>query len=235
MVGFVSVAMVSAMAAPASIGIATAKGSFRVDDSYVAGNATLFEGVSVETGTNTGELSLSKTRVAMAADTRGRVFQDRMVLDRGKVQWGGSAFRTLVGELQIVGADGASKAVVTRKGEGVQVASLSGTVNVLSSTGAIVMSVPAGNAFDFTPEPQGASAGDKTDPSDPNKKGNKKKKAAAAAGAGGAAAGGVAAGAGAAAGISTAAAIGIGVGVVAAGGTAIGVLATRDNSSSASR
>jgi hypothetical protein len=205
---FTSLAMVHAVAAPAAIGIATAKGSFRVDDSYVAGNATLFEGASVETGTNTGELNLSKARVAMAAETRGRVFQDRMILDRGKVQWGGTAFRTLVGELQIVGANDASKALVTRKGEGVQVASLSGTVNVLSASGEMLMAVAPGMAFDFNPEPQGASPGDKTDPSTPPNK-NKKKKAAAA-------------------GLSTGAKVGIGVGVAAAaGGVAAGVVATR--------
>src|SRR5882724_11085480 len=95
---FVSLAMVHALAASATIGIATAKGSFRVDDSYVAGNATLFEGAAIETGNSTGELNLSKAKIVMATDTRGRVFQDRLVLDRGKVQWGGSTFRTVAGE-----------------------------------------------------------------------------------------------------------------------------------------
>ncbi|HEY3741047.1 MAG TPA: hypothetical protein VGL53_14445 [Bryobacteraceae bacterium] len=156
---FVSLAMVQALASPPSIGIATAKGSFRVDDSYVAGNATLFEGAAVETGVNSGELNLSKTRVTIGADTRSRVFVDRLILDRGKVQWAGTGFRALVGELQVVGADGTSKALVSRNGETIQVASISGTVNVLSSNGEMVMAVAAGNAYAFEADPQGASPG----------------------------------------------------------------------------
>jgi hypothetical protein len=159
-VAIVSLAVVNAMAATASIGIATARGSFRVDDSYVAGNATLFDGASIETGASTSELNLSKARVVVATETRGRVYQDRLILDRGRVQWSGSGYRTLAGEFQVVGADGASKALVSRKGETVEVASLSGTVNVLSSSGEMVMAVGAGNAYDFSPEPQGASPGD---------------------------------------------------------------------------
>jgi hypothetical protein len=170
----ISLAMVNALAASASIGIATAKGSFRVDDSYVAGNATLFEGAAVETGVNSGELNLSKTRVAMGAETRGRVFDDRLILEHGKVQWTGSGFRTLVGELQVVGADSASKALVSRHGEAVQVASLSGTVNVLSTNGEMMMAVAAGSAYDFTPDPQGAAPADKEDPNGAAKKTVKK-------------------------------------------------------------
>ena len=169
LVVIVSLAMAHAMAASASIGIATAKGSFRVDDSYVAGNTTLFDGASVETGAATGELNLSKAKVSMASETRGRVFQDRLVLDRGKVQWGGSEFRTLAGEYQVVGAANNSKAIVVRVAGAVQVASLSGTVNVMSTSGEMVMAVAAGSAYEFTPEPQGASPGTKKDPTAPVK------------------------------------------------------------------
>ena len=163
LVMFLSLAMVHALAASASIGIATAKGSFRVDDSAVAGNATLFEGATVETGVSTGELSLAKAKVVMATDTRGRVFQDRLILDRGKVQWGGANYRAVAGEFLIVGADTGSKALVERNGERVHVASLSGTVNVFSRTGEFLMAVSAGASYDFEPEPQGASPGKKKD------------------------------------------------------------------------
>lgn len=223
--GFISLAMVHASAAPATIGIATAKGSFRVDDSYVAGNATLFDGVSVETGTNTGELNLSKTRVAMAADTRGRVFQDRLILDHGKVQWAGSAFRTLVGDLQIVGVNDGSKALVVRQGETVQVASLAGTVNVLSTSGDMVMEVAAGNTYDFTQEPQGASPGDKKDPAVTGKK-----KAVGVA-----AVTKVVVSTAVKVATSTVGQVAIGVAIVAASGTTAAVLATRDSGTSASR
>jgi len=216
-----SLAMVNAMAASASIGIATARGSFRVDDSYVAGNATLFEGASIETGASTSELSLSKTRMVVASESRGRVYQDRLVLDRGKVQWSGSGYKTMAGEFQIVGVDGGSKALVTRMGETVEVASLSGTVNVLSTDGVMVMAVGAGNAYAFTPEPQGATPSDKSD--DGNAK-NKKKKAGVLA---------------ATAGKMAALSVGVKVAVVAAVAASIAVpaavVATRNTSSTVSR
>ena len=207
---FISLALVHALAAPAAIGIATAKGSFRVDDAYVAGNATLFEGTAVETGKTTSELNLSKANIVMATDSRGRVFQDRLILDKGKVQWVGSNFQTLAGEILIVGAASGSKALVERRGETVQVASLAGTVNVFSSTGESLMAVGAGTAYDFTPEPQGAVPGDKKDTATTStaKKGGK---------------------------MSTAAKVWITVAAVGASGAAAGVLATRDSGSTTSR
>ena len=215
LVMYISFAMVHALAASSTIGIATAKGSFRVDNSYVAGNATLFEGAAVETDRSTGELNLSKAKLVMATETRGHVFQDRLILDRGKVQWGGSTYRTVAGEFQIVGVDSASKAMVVRKGDVVQVASLNGTVNVLSATGEMLMVVGAGSAFDFTPEPQGATPGD-------TGKDKKKKDRAAAAAVGGKSAAVV---------LSTTAKVLITVAAIGAGGAAAGVVATRDTSS----
>ncbi len=213
LVMYISFAMVHALAASSTIGIATAKGIFRVDNSYVAGNATLFEGVAVETDSSSGELNLSKAKLVMATETRGHVFQDRLILDRGKVQWGGSTYRTVAGEFQIVGVDSASKAMVVRRGNAVQVASLNGTVNVLSATGEMLMAVGAGSAYDFTPEPQGATPGDA----------DKKKKDKAAAAAVG--------GKGTAVALSTTAKVIITVAAIGAGGAAAGVVATRDTSS----
>jgi len=161
---FTSFAMVHTLASSASIGIATAKGSFRVDNSYVFGNATLFEGTDVETGVSAGELDLSQAKVLMATDTRGRVYQDRLILDRGMVQWNGGKYRTLAGEVVVVGVDSSSKAFVARRGDVVEVASLSGTVNVLSADGEPLIAVASGMAYDFSPEPQGATPGKKNDP-----------------------------------------------------------------------
>jgi hypothetical protein len=220
----VSLSMTHAFAASATIGIATAKGNFRVDDSTVAGNATLFEGTSVETGLTTGELRLASARVAMASMTKGAVYQDHLSLEQGKIQWtGGSAFRATAGGLEVVGAGVDSTALVVRKGDELQVASLAGTVNVVRAGGELIRAVPAGMAFSFGPDPQGATAG----PDEDKDKKKKKKKAAAAVGTGaaGGAAAGTAAGAGASAAV-TALAIGA---VAAAVAVPVAVVATRDD------
>ena len=59
----------------AAIGVAKANGSFRVDSNPVVGNATLFEGNTLETAAASSELQLySGIRMRLAPDSRGRVF-----------------------------------------------------------------------------------------------------------------------------------------------------------------
>lgn len=223
----ISLAMVHALAAPAMIGIATARGSFRVDDSNVAGNATLFAGATVETGITTGELSLLGTsKVALDSGTRARVYQDHLVLDRGKVQWSGALLRMQAGLLQVVGADSGSTSIVVRRGNSIVVGALTGNVKVLAANGSLVRTISTGSAFSFgqeqtKPEPTTATEEDTT-----KKDGDGKKKAAgAAAGAAGAAGAAAAGGTG----LATGAIVAIGVGVAAAVAIPVAVIATRDN------
>src|SRR3954470_15076615 len=72
------------MAAAPAVGIATARGSFTIDGSSIAGNATLFEGNQIETGKASSQLRLNNgTRMQLAAESRGIVYQDRLVLEKG--------------------------------------------------------------------------------------------------------------------------------------------------------
>ncbi len=75
----------------AAIGVAKANGSFRVDSNPVVGNATLFEGNTLETSAASSELQLySGIRMRLAPDSRGRVFGDRLVSGE---RFGGTAGR----------------------------------------------------------------------------------------------------------------------------------------------
>ena len=223
---FISLAMVHALAAPAMVGIAKSKGSFRVDDSYVAGNATLFDGATVETGVTTGELSLSDTRVALDSGTRTRVYQNLLVLDQGKVQWSGPTLRTQAGLWQVVASDSGSKAIVVRKGESVVVGALAGNVKVLAGNGALLRTISTGLAFSFTQEPVAAESKDGKDSKDEQDQDKDGKKKEAAAGA----AAGTAGAAAASAGLATGTVLAIGVGVVAAVAIPVAVVATRGDS-----
>jgi hypothetical protein len=77
---------VAALAAPA-IGIVTASGHFSVEGSQVWGNATLFDGTTVETSAASSELDLRNgVKVHLAAGSRARVWQNRLVLEKGIAQ-----------------------------------------------------------------------------------------------------------------------------------------------------
>lgn len=161
LIAVVALAMVSSLADPAAIGIATSSGHFRVDNNKVLRNATVFEGTAVETGDGSGQLRLAATSVAFDANTRGTVYKNRVVLDRGKIQWtGGPAFRAEAGAVQIIGDSGTSKAIVLKSGAQVQVASLGGTVSVRDAAGALVSTVAPGTAMAFVEDQAGAQTSD---------------------------------------------------------------------------
>jgi len=74
------------LAAPA-IGIVTASGHFNVEGSQVWGNATLFDGTTVETSSASSELALRNgVKVQLAAGSRARIWQNRLVLEKGVAQ-----------------------------------------------------------------------------------------------------------------------------------------------------
>jgi hypothetical protein len=73
-------------AAPA-IGIVTASGHFSVEGSQVWGNATLFDGATVETSAASSELALRNgVKVQLGAGSRARIWQNRLVLEKGIAQ-----------------------------------------------------------------------------------------------------------------------------------------------------
>ena len=77
---------VAALAAPA-IGIVTASGHFNVEGSQVWGNATLFDGATVETSAASSELALRNgVKIQMGADSRARIWENRLVLEKGIAQ-----------------------------------------------------------------------------------------------------------------------------------------------------
>ena len=74
------------LAAPA-IGIVTASGHFNVEGSQVWGNATLFDGTTIETSAASSELALRNgVKVQLGAGSRARIWQNRLVLEKGVAQ-----------------------------------------------------------------------------------------------------------------------------------------------------
>ena len=149
------------MAASPAIGVATAKGSFRVDDARVVGNSTLFEGVTVETDAASSNLLLNDgAQVRLASSSRGTVYRNRLVLEAGIGQLENAGDYRIEAIGLYVASDGADSAArVELKEENlVQVAALRGSLRVMNAGGVMLAVVPAGRALEFDPEQAGAPA-----------------------------------------------------------------------------
>jgi hypothetical protein len=137
------------MAAAPAVGVVTARGSFTIDDSSIAGNATLFEGNQIRTGQAASHLQLnSGASMQLAAESRGIVYRDRMVLERGS----GRAENYNVEALSLrIRPEGAAADVSVEKGQ-VAVAALNGPVRVTTANGVLLANLQAGHKLAFTPE-----------------------------------------------------------------------------------
>lgn len=156
-----ALASIPVWAAPAPpIGVATAAGSFRIDDATVAGNATLFEGADVETAA-AATLNLSSgAQVSLLRNSRGRIFGDHLILERGASELRQApGFRLEARGLSIHPETGQSSARVALTGAAkVQVTALAGSFRVLNRRGLLVADIASGKTLEFEPLPQGGGA-----------------------------------------------------------------------------
>jgi O-antigen ligase len=149
-----------ALGAASAIGTVVAKGSFRLDDLTVSGNATLLEGATVETRQSSSVLDLSTgPHLSLSADSKGRIFGDHLVLEKGSGRMEKAAgFRMEARGLIIRPDKGESSARVTLAGNTrVQVAALAGSFRVLTARGLLVAAMPPGTALEFAPQTAGAN------------------------------------------------------------------------------
>lgn len=143
-------------AAPPVIGTVTARGAFRLDNSAVTGNATLFEGSTLETAAASSAVEMvSGARLSLASASKGRLFGDRMILEKGIGQLDKAEnFRLEARGLTIQPETEKSSArVALGAGARIQVAALNGSFRVLNSLGVLVADIGAGRAVEFDPQP----------------------------------------------------------------------------------
>jgi hypothetical protein len=136
----------------AAIGVAKANGSFRVDSNPVVGNATLFEGNTLETSAASSELQLHNgIRMRLAPDSRGRVFRDRLILEKGLGELqGGAGYRIEARGLRILAdSPGAAGRVAISEARTVQAAALAGSLRVTTADGTVVALVRPAMAMEF--------------------------------------------------------------------------------------
>lgn len=153
--------LATGLAAEQSLGIITADGSFRVDDAAVTGNATLTEGVLIETTASSPSLRFdSGARVTLGENARARVYGDRVVLEAGasEVRSAGG-FAVESNSYRIVPESADAAGYVRRADEAtVEVASTQGTLRVFDGRGILLANVVAGgDALAFSLQAGGAA------------------------------------------------------------------------------
>jgi hypothetical protein len=148
-------------AAPPVIGTVLANGGFRLDGSTVMGNGTLFEGSTIETQKAGSSIQLSSgARLSLGAASRGKLYGDHMVLEKGESQLeNATGFRLLALGLTIQPERGSSTARVVLDGTTrARVMVLTGSFRVLNARGMLVGNLAAGTALAFEPQPAASNA-----------------------------------------------------------------------------
>jgi hypothetical protein len=159
---FVAAQMFLGVAASPVIGIASARGGIRVNNSSVAGNGTLFEGTTVETTRAASDLKLSSgVRMHLSGGSKGIVYSDHTTLERGEsqVQVGGTPYRVDARSLRILAEQSGSVGRIQIAADNrVLVAAIQGSLRVNTMNGITVASLAAGRALEFDAREASASA-----------------------------------------------------------------------------
>ncbi len=137
-----------------AIGMASAQNGVRLDHSLVAGNATVFDGSTVETDGYSRIHLNNGTRLDFAAGSRAQVFSNRASLETGmsEVQ-SGSGFELDALSLKVMPVAANSIArVKVGDDRRVMVTALNAPVNVLNMRGLLVARVSPGLPLSFLPQ-----------------------------------------------------------------------------------
>ena len=145
-------AATSGVAKTPAIGVVTASGHFILDRSQVWGNATLFDGGKIETGTASSEAALRNgVRIQLASASSATIGENQLTLTKGAGQVAASEdYQVAAGALAIRSTSGASRLrVAWLAGGAVEVTALSGAARVANRSGLVLASIPAGRRMNF--------------------------------------------------------------------------------------
>ncbi|HTT65155.1 MAG TPA: hypothetical protein VMG35_25065 [Bryobacteraceae bacterium] len=150
---------VSFAAGPA-IGLVVADGSFQLEHSSVRGSATLFAGNVIETNMSSSQLHLSNgVSLRLAADSRARVYESHLALEKGLAQLDSAHYRVEADSLQIeADQPGAGARVQLAGPRRVVVAARNGDVRVSNTDGVLIARLGSGREMTFEPQEHGAGA-----------------------------------------------------------------------------
>lgn len=140
-----------ALPAARVIGTAVSAGNFSMNERMVPGSGSVAEGASLATNAAPSTLHLTGgVRLEMAPHSRGRVYQDRLMLEAGEASLEGR-YRVDSAGLQVQPTDGARSAVAYETDGRLRVAALNGPVRV-SREGLLLAQVLPGKAILLSPK-----------------------------------------------------------------------------------
>jgi hypothetical protein len=137
------------------IGTVVAKGTFHLDNATVTGNATLFEGATIETKGAASRMELaSGAKVLLSAESKARFYGDHMILEKGEGRLEkAEGFHFEARGLIVQPETGNASARVALAGVArVEVAALSGSFRVLNARGLLVANIGSGRSLVLEPQ-----------------------------------------------------------------------------------
>lgn len=144
-------------AATRSIGVATSDGNIFINDAKTAGNATIFDGNTLQTQTGVSRVLLNDgAQVRFAAESRGKIFADHVDMEKGSARISG--FAATANGLSIRADVSTTATVSMLPGKTVEVAALTGNVHVFNAEGINVANLLPGRALNLKPQDAGAAA-----------------------------------------------------------------------------
>lgn len=153
-------ALSSSFAASPAIGLVVANGSFQLDHSRVWASATLFDGNVIETNVSSSQLQLNKgVTLRLAAETRARVYESRLVLEKGIGQLESTNYRIEAASLRVeADKPGATARVQLAGPKRVVVAARDGSVRVSNADGVLIARLDSGREMTFEPQENAGAA-----------------------------------------------------------------------------
>src|SRR5579875_628656 len=139
-----------AFSASPSIGVATAIGSYSINDSPVTGETNILDGTELRTTVSPSDVHLANgADVRLATRSATNLYSDHIVLKDGALRMAKfDSYPVHVGELDIEADTPGTEAIIRTRGKAVEVASLGGTVKVTDG-GAMLTRVAAGTKMSF--------------------------------------------------------------------------------------
>jgi hypothetical protein len=126
----------------------------------VWGTATLFDGIVIETYISSSQLQLNNgVNLRLAAGTRARVYESRLVLEKGIGQLESTKYRIEAANLQVEADKPGATARVQLAGPlRVVVAARDGSVRVSNGDGVLIARLDSGREMVFEPQEGGTAA-----------------------------------------------------------------------------
>jgi len=139
------------IAASPAIGVASAVGTFMLNSSEVEGNANLFDGSRIRTDKASSKVYLmSGAALVLGVNSAGTIYRDHFTLNQGATKVDNlTGYSIHADKYDIRQGKPSSQAIVRINQGAVEIAALSGSLNIFDENGALLTRIGAGTASAF--------------------------------------------------------------------------------------